>query len=81
MVSFGDNDKNVQVFIHLPVTNKSYVLKWSCGDDQLYASLLAAELRKQLEHKLEGIRKEEYDRGYKDGRAKRGKSSWFKSWW
>jgi hypothetical protein len=46
-----------------------------------YAHLLWRHFAdKVLDKTVETIRKEEYDRGYKDGRAKRAKKSWFSCW-
>ena len=54
-----------------------FTLTWECGNDETYASLLVAEMQKQLGNLVQDIRRKEYEAGYKDGRAKRGKRGWF----
>jgi hypothetical protein len=50
--------------------------------DEPYAILLAERMQKDLSKKLEAIRRETYNEGWKDAKAKKsGKKDWFKSWW
>ena len=51
---------------------------YDCQGD-VYASLLSEHFKDRLQSIVKQIREEEYNQGYKDGRAKRGKKAWF-SW-
>lgn len=53
-------------------------LYWEC-DKEMFAELMENKLRKKLEDRIEAIRKEEYERGWKDAKAKRRKAIWFAS--
>lgn len=53
----------------------------TCEDDP-YAIMLTERMQKDLAKKLEQIRKESYEEGWRDAKAKKsGKRDWFKSWW
>jgi hypothetical protein len=59
----------------LAVEDDSRALRfeWEAVRD-LHAAGLVAALRREIERRILAARQEEYDRGYKDGRAKRGKN-------
>jgi len=59
--------------------NYIFSFTYQCNDD-VHAQLLRDDLDGRLRRRIELIRKEEYNKGYKDGRAKRGKVSLFHSW-
>jgi hypothetical protein len=59
--------------------NSIYPFSFDCGNEY-YAELLKQHYYKKLTSLIEEVRQEEYNRGYKDGRAKRGKNTWFFSW-
>lgn len=47
-----------------------------------YAIMLKDRIQKDLSDKLERIRRESYEDGWRDAKAKKhGKKTWFKSWW
>lgn len=59
----------------------NYLFYWECNRDD-YASLLAENLDKRMRQDLETIRRESYDKGWKDAKAKKtAKDTWFKSLW
>lgn len=78
MIDFklSDNNKAVKITVNPSVANTVFHLYISC-EDVVYASLLRQRLYKQFSSLVENIRKEEYELGYKHGRAKVGKKSWF----
>ena len=45
------------------------------------AELLLRQLDKNLSSQLERIRKEAYEQGFKDAKAKRAKQTWFSGRW
>jgi hypothetical protein len=47
--------------------------EWETGRD-IHAAALVAAFQKEIHRRILAARREEYDRGYKDGRAKRGKN-------
>lgn len=74
--SLSNDLMDVKVGIDPNVANMIYSLDISCSD-KVHAALLLNQLRKVLASVVERIRTEEYNNGYKDGRSKRGKKSWF----
>lgn len=78
MIDFklSDNNKAVKITVNPSVANTVFNLYIDCND-VVYASLLRQRLYKQFSSLVENIRKEEYTLGYKHGRARVGKKSWF----
>lgn len=82
MIEFTVHEKEkVQLIIEtgLPVDKHRYLFYWNC-ENEAFAYLLSEQLRKHYGDCIEAARKEEYERGYKDGRAKRKRIDWFKRW-
>lgn len=80
MINILRRDTDLVVKINTGDLGFTYELTWNCKDNA-YAELLARKMTAELTGKLEAIRQEAYLDGYKDGRAKRGKKTWFKRWW
>jgi hypothetical protein len=78
MIEFklSDNKQIVFVKVDPQTADRHYPLEINCNDP-VYASLLIQRLRKVFGDTVSMIREEEYLKGYKDGRAKRGKKGWF----
>lgn len=76
MISIISDDTKVIVLLENGPLDSTYHFLFDCGD-KYYASLLRQHLYNRLSTRIEEIRKEEYERGYKDGRSKRAKKSWF----
>ena len=73
------NDTKVTVKMEGGPLNTTFWFNHECGN-KYYAELLAAHFNKKLGDVIRRVREEEYNKGYKDGRAKRGKiSSFFSS--
>lgn len=49
---------------------------WDC-DNELFAQLLANQLDRQLSDKMKAIRREEYEKGWKDAKGHKTKANWF----
>ena len=79
MIEIERNNTYCTVKIEGGPLGVSFPFSFQCGD-AYYAELLRQHFDKKLSDRIEQVRKEEYDKGYKDGRAKRGKISWFYSW-
>jgi hypothetical protein len=81
MIYIKPKDKQVELKFNVDVgTGWNYSFSWNCNDE-VYAQLLAAQMNKQLGNKLELIRREAYDQGFKDAKAKRAKREWFLRVW
>jgi hypothetical protein len=76
MISIIRDDKTVKILLEHGPIESTYHFNFDCGDKH-YASLLKNHFDKALRARIENIRQEEYEKGYKDGRAKRAKKSWF----
>lgn len=66
----------IQVESGYPLQSGYYYFNYDCGNEE-FARLLADHFERKLIDRIDAIRKEEYNRGYKDGRAKRAKATWF----
>lgn len=76
LIRFERDGSSVNVFIDEGPMGYQFVFKYTCGSDWS-ADLLKRHYHNKLTKVVESIRKEEYDRGYKDGRAKKAKATWF----
>lgn len=79
MIEITRDDQKVKVLLHSGVLNTKYIFTWNCND-AVYAELLRDAFEKKFGDEIERVRKEEYERGFKDARAKRARASWFKRW-
>jgi len=68
----------IEFHSELPIDNNVFPFRFECGTEWA-ASLLASKLRQSLYEEIRAIRENEYQRGYRDGRAKRAKENWFSS--
>lgn len=60
----------------------SWAFTISTCQDEPYAIMLSERMQKDLSNKLESIRREAYNEGWKDAKSKKvAKRTWFKSWW
>jgi hypothetical protein len=78
MITITSDNTKMKVSIEGGPLNYKYNLFFECNDN-CHAYLLTKHFEKKLRDQIETIRKQEYDNGYKDGRAKRGKKTWFSS--
>ena len=74
---------NVILFTDVPVDDEPGLFwtipcKHACPDE-LHANLLCRHLRQQLAEAVQQTRRESYNQGYRDGRAKRRKQVFFSS--
>jgi len=80
MITFERSDTELKVIVETNL-GSSYWLYWKCSDKQ-YAMLLREHIEQKLSRKLEQIRRESYEQGWKDAKSKKvAKKTWFKSWW
>jgi hypothetical protein len=80
MITYTRTDEIVNIKIQTGILGTYYELSIKCSGE-LHAELLLRQLNIEMQNQLRKIREEAYLDGYKDGRAKRGKKNWFKSWW
>lgn len=62
----------------LPFHGESFDFTFTCAQEWI-AKLLVSALRIELEGRCESIRREAYAQGYRDGRAKRARETFFSS--
>lgn len=65
----------VELETSYPLSN-TYYFHHDTGEED-FAKLLQVHFLDKLNDTVVAIRKEEYERGYKDGRSKKTKTSWF----
>lgn len=64
--------------IHIPNYDKRILyLYWNC-ENAMFAGLLSSHIGAEIRDRIEAIRRQEYEHGYKDGRGKKAKKKWFR---
>lgn len=82
MISFKRIDNKVEVQVKHGVLFNDQYFTLNINETYAYqAELLTRQLNDQLQKKLEAIRKEAYEQGWKDAKAKSAKKTWFSRWW
>lgn len=79
MISIKRDRKEVRLDIEIDVPhydNRILYFRWDAGNE-MFAGLLAAEMDTQIRDRIQEIRRLEYERGFKEGRGKQKKKSWF----
>ncbi len=78
MITIKRDDEVVIVNVENGPLDATYTFRYNCGN-KWYASLLSDRLQSELSSLVEIIRKEEYERGYREGRSHKVKKEWFAS--
>lgn len=80
MITITRNGRHVQITIEsgLSVEDKIHFFH-DCGNET-FAELLTLRLRSRFDERVESVRKEEYDRGWKHKSGHKIKERWFSSW-
>ncbi len=78
MIEIGNSGKTVKINIkgQYPVQNYSLNFEYDCPDE-FYAKLVAHNLMEALRYRIESVRKQEYEAGWKDAKSKKEKRKWF----
>jgi hypothetical protein len=79
LIEIDRDDKNVKIVFHQGPLESTYGFYFSCGDVH-YAQLLRDHFIDKLKNMVREIRQEEYLKGYKHGRWKQAKKTWFSCW-
>lgn len=80
MITISRDSQKLKITVQSGILNYEYIFTWNCNDD-VYAELLRRQISGKMEEHLRKIREEAYLDGYRDGRGKKAKKTWFKSWW
>lgn len=78
MIQITREDSEVKVNLSNGPLDAVYAFSFTCAN-KWYAALLTTHFNNRLSSLIEQVRKEEYERGYKDGRQKQTKKTWFYS--
>lgn len=82
MINFRVEDKNVVVYIRHGITGSGFFEQKLVCSEPWIAILLYRQLEKEMCDKLEKIRRESYEEGWRDAKAKKsGKKTWFSRLW
>lgn len=83
MIEFSLEEKKVRVKITSTIgLGWAWLVTVNECEAKPYAILLKDRLEKDMSNKLEAIRREAYNEGWKDAKSKKvAKKTWFKSWW
>jgi hypothetical protein len=79
MITVKREGTNVRIAVSPGILNYIFYFDYQTGSD-VCAELMRERIEKRLNDSLRAIRQEAYLDGYKDGRGKKGKKDWFKSW-
>jgi len=81
MIEFIKDGEEVLVKVNTSSSINWHIkAKFNCNSE-LYAALLRQELHSHLNNTLERIRKQAYEQGWKDAKARTKKETWFSGWW
>lgn len=83
MFTFKRVDTLVQLEVdsNVPVQKNQFLFNWQTNDP-CYAELLKDQFSKEMERRLEKIRRESYELGWKEAKSKKcAKRTWFSYWW
>ena len=81
MISFkrDNTDAVVNISIDVPFCEKMvFAMCFKCGTAE-YAGLLTEAMKQQVGAAISAARKEAYEQGWRNAKAKRGKEGWFRS--
>lgn len=82
MIKFSRSEKKVFVNIATTMGNGWWWHLFIECSDEPYAILLKERLEADMERKIESIRRESYEQGWKDAKSKKvAKKTWFNPWW
>jgi hypothetical protein len=72
----------VKITVWIPTLGERvYPCTWECGTEE-YAGFLADAISLRMGNKLQAIRQEAYNKGWKEAKAKKGgRYSWFSRAW
>ena len=78
MIEFSANGQTLQVKVNtgLPTERPIFIVERNCGAG-IEAAALQRILTERLAAMVEEAKRDSYNEGYKDGRGKRGKRTWF----
>ena len=81
MITFHRKELAVVAHIEtgLKVSKSVHLFEWNCKDEYS-AELLVKHLKKEMRQHIKNTRESEYNRGWKDAKAKKRKESWFRGW-
>lgn len=77
MIQYRTSGDSVKIHVESGVGN--FTFTHSCGHDYL-AGLMRDQYEKHMNSAIESIRRESYNKGWKDAKAKTKKQTWFSGW-
>lgn len=83
MIRFSRDGTVVRATVSCPIPNyesRDFWFQWIPGDEA-YAGLLSAALQTRMVDQLERIRREAYEQGWKDAKAKTVRRKHFRMGW
>jgi hypothetical protein len=80
MISFNRFGSRVKITIESGVLGNSFLFEHNCGEEH-FASLMSTAYNEHMNRKIRAIREQEYNKGWKDAKAKAKKQTWFSGWW
>lgn len=83
MISFKRDGTVVRSDVTIFVPNyeaRVFYFKWEAGSGA-YAGFVSAQMQREMNAGLKAIRKDAYEQGWKDAKAKRTKEEWFSGTW
>jgi len=81
MITFERKNKEVLIKIQHGIWTNNYFERTINQDYEYQAELLTRQLNKHLNDELSRVRRDAYNEGWKDAKAKRAKRTQFTGWW
>ena len=81
MIEFKRDGTTIEVLIEVKASQEKRWLPfhWN-ANNELYAELLVENFKHHLIEQMQRARKEAYEAGWKDAKAKQQKETWFGGW-
>lgn len=81
MIKFSREGTRVKIDVSASVMGYHFTFYHELKEDYL-AELMRQDYQNHLEKRIEEIRRDEYNQGWRDAKSKKiAKRTWFKSWW
>jgi hypothetical protein len=80
MIKFQVHGTQIKVEINPGINGSAMLLYWETNSSML-VHLLRDKLHDELNKKLTEMRREAYESGWRDAKAKSAKKTWFSGWW
>lgn len=80
IISLDRNARRLTLFVKIPLTGDTFDFSFH-AETEWSARLLANAVLEAFNHAMKRVRREAYEQGWRDAKAKRRKEDWFSTEW